>query len=101
MNNDTDEIRDKYLIKLYELTEGNLINKVNIKELETILGLSRDESDKIFYYLLAKNLIKQAQSNVGITDAGVNKVEKDMKESNLILILEGDFSIARYRKSKS
>ena len=61
MTNDIQEIQRKrfqFLQILYEATDGNEFESVNLSELGAKLGFSNSETDKIYNYLHAKGLIE-------------------------------------------
>ncbi len=84
MNPDAlNELRWLYLIKLYELSEGGLHDEVNIRQLESELGYSRDEARSAVKYLESKDLIsfKCRVPCVRITTRGIDEVERIMAQT--------------------
>lgn len=75
-------LRDKFLKRLYELSNGHIHSKVNFKELQAELGLSREEGESIYLYLHDKGLAKMITfGNIAITTWGIDEVESDMKKT--------------------
>ena len=64
----------QYLLRLYEITNGNLLTRVDKFELGTELGLSRKETEAVITYLLSLGAIGGTFKSVTLTAAGLAQV---------------------------
>jgi hypothetical protein len=77
------ELRWRYLLKLYELSEGGLHDEVDLNLLKPQIGMSREEIRSVERYLLDKDLIsyKCRVMCVRITIRGIDEVERIMTQT--------------------
>jgi Mn-dependent DtxR family transcriptional regulator len=77
------ELSWRYIEKLYELSEGGLHPEVNITQVHSELGCSREEARSVHQYLESKGLIswKCRVMHVRITPRGIDEVERIMAET--------------------
>jgi hypothetical protein len=77
------ELRCRYLLKLYELSEGGLHDEVDLNRLKPQIGMSREEIRSVERYLLDKDLIsyKCRVMCVRITTRGIDEVERIMAQT--------------------
>jgi hypothetical protein len=75
----TQELRDEYLLAVYELCEGEFFAGVAIQTVKDKLRLSYSDNKQIFEYLFQARLITMPVfGNVTLTDSGIGRVEKEM-----------------------
>lgn len=76
------ELRRRYLRRLYERSGGNISEGVNEDELLSDLGIGEDEGNKLFSYLSDKGLVQGFTfGHIAITSRGVDEVERAMQSS--------------------
>jgi hypothetical protein len=77
------ELRWRYLLKLYELSEGGLHDEVDLNRLKPQIGMTREEIRSVERYLLDKDLIsyKCRVMCVRITTRGIDEVERIMAQT--------------------
>lgn len=82
MPNEVNQLRIRYLQKVYDLTGGNTGKGANRKQLDTELGITEDEDMAILNYLAGKGLAHwHSPISAGITAKGIDEVERIMAES--------------------
>jgi hypothetical protein len=73
---ETQRRRFQFLLKLFELSNGNELFDINAFELGDQLGFPQDETNRIFDYLLGENLIQHvASTHIAITHYGIKEIE--------------------------
>lgn len=74
--------RFRFLNGLYEKTDGNEEDIVDMWELGSEVGLSREETDSVVQYLVGENLLQYVAIGgaIGITHYGVVQVEQALSE---------------------
>jgi hypothetical protein len=77
------ELRWRYLLKLYELSEGGLHPEIDYKLVQSELGYSSKETRSVVDYLESKDLVsfKCRVPCIQITTRGIDKVERIMAET--------------------
>jgi Mn-dependent DtxR family transcriptional regulator len=53
-------LQQKYLLKLYELSDGNLMTYVSMEQIENDLGISNEDATSVMMNLQAKQLAEFA-----------------------------------------
>ena len=114
-------LRDLYLKRLYELSDGSALRYFAAAEIGRELGWDDDTSDKVTAYLKNEGLVNfPAVGRVSITHKGVKRVEKTLNRSKRVtrtasqrgfitLMAEGDITVGgdvvgrdkKTKKSKS
>jgi Mn-dependent DtxR family transcriptional regulator len=70
-------LQQKYLLKLYELSDGNLITYVSMEQIENDLGISNEDATSVMMNLQAKQLAEFAVfGKVKIEPRGIEVVEE-------------------------
>jgi len=78
-------LRDLYLKRLYEMSDGNALRYFAAAEIGHELGWDDDTSDKVTAYLKNEGLVNfPAVGRVGITHKGVKRVEKTLNRSKRV-----------------
>ena len=78
-------LRDLYLKRLYELSDGSALRYFAAAEIGRALGWDDDTSDKVTAYLKNEGLVNfPAVGRVGITHKGVKRVEKTLNRSKRV-----------------
>jgi hypothetical protein len=78
-------LRDLYLKRLYEMSDGNALRYFAAAEIGRELGWDDDTSDKVTAYLKNEGLVNfPAVGRVGITHKGVKRVEKTLNRSKRV-----------------
>lgn len=74
---ETQQRRFQFLLKLFELSEGNELFDIDAFELGDQLGFKNDETNRIDDYLRGENLIKGiASTRIAITHYGIVEIER-------------------------
>src|SRR5215208_2336492 len=74
------ELRQSYLLKLYELSGGDINEAVEEETLLAALGIEEAEGNKVYSYLIKKGLIDgHTFGTLVITDRGVDEAERIMQ----------------------
>lgn len=84
--NQKDEIqkRKEFLNKVYELTDGNTLNRIFRSELSEKLGFSKESFMRIERFILDEGLISlPVYRKIGITNAGIKQIENDIKNETI------------------
>lgn len=77
-----DELRRRYLQRLYELSDGNSLQGVPFRQIDSELGISEEDDTKIVTYLSDKGLARYSTfGHVSITTRGIDEVEKIMAQT--------------------
>ncbi len=109
--------RDRYLKRLYDFSDGNVLRDVSYAVIGQALGWDEDTSDKVTAYLKNEGLIDfPAVGKVRLTHKGVKRVEKSLSRAPrsarraaprgfVTLMAEGDIHVGgdvvgRDKKSK-
>ena len=80
--NEIEDLRRRYLYRLYELSGGSTIEGVPFNQIDEDLGISDDDDTKIVMYLQEKGLAGYSTSgHVSITVRGIDEVERVMAET--------------------
>jgi Mn-dependent DtxR family transcriptional regulator len=98
-------LRDLYLKRLYEMSDGNALRYFAASEIGRELGWDDDTSDKVTAYLKSEGLVDfPAVGRVGITHKGVKRIGKTLSRSRRVtrtasqrgfitLMAEGDITV--------
>jgi len=77
-----EDLRRRYLHRLYEMSGGSTIQGVPFKQIDEDLGISDDEDTNIVMYFQEKGLAGYSTSgHVSITARGIDEVERAMQSS--------------------
>lgn len=75
------EQRTRFLVRLYEVTDGNRFAAGNVEELGKELGLTPEETDTVIQYLEGRGWIEwRAMGLISITHYGVEEAERLLAE---------------------
>ena len=89
--------RDRYLKRLYDFSDGNVLRDVPYAVIGQALGWDEDTSDKVTAYLKNEGLIDfPAVGKVRLTHKGVKRVEKSLSRAPrgfVTLMAEGDIHV--------
>jgi hypothetical protein len=81
-SNEIEDLRRRYLYRLYELSGQSTIEEVPFNRIDEDLGISDEDDTKIVMYLQEKNLAGYSTSgHVSITARGIDEVERIMAET--------------------
>src|SRR5829696_9104028 len=76
-----EDLRRRYLQRLYDRSGGDINFGVNEDELLADLGIE-EEGNKLFSYLSAKGLVEgHTFGHIAITDRGIDEIERIMTET--------------------
>lgn len=74
--------RDRYLKRLYDFSDGNVLRDVPYAVIGQVLGWDDETSDKVTAYLKNEGLIDfPAVGKVRLTHKGVKRVEKSLSRA--------------------
>ncbi len=80
---ETQRRRFQFLLKLFELSEGNELFDIDAFELGDQLGFQKDETNRIDDYLRGENLIQGvASTRIAITHYGIVEIERALTKPN-------------------
>lgn len=70
---------EKFLRAVYKLSNANLRGGAYFRELESLLEITPEESNNLYFYLKEKGFVRRIyQNRVTITAPGIDEVEKNM-----------------------
>jgi hypothetical protein len=78
---DKEELRLRFLQKLYDLSSASIHNEVPLEQIETESEIPPKLTPQIILYLSQKRLIELRIKNVCITNGGIFEIERNKQES--------------------
>jgi hypothetical protein len=78
---ETQQKRFQFLLKLFEISQGDELFSIDTFELGDQLGFVRDETNRIDDYLVGEDLVERvAGTKISITHRGIVEVEKALSK---------------------